>query len=103
MARLPIDYHPAARLEAIDAFNWYRERSVGAAGRFQNELEKAQLAIQRSPDEWAAYIAGTRRYLLKRYPYLVVYRILSDRIEFLAISHARREPGYWVDRLLPSL
>jgi plasmid stabilization system protein ParE len=99
MDNLWIDYHPAARLEALDAFNWYCERSLTAAERFQRELETAQTAIQNSPMEWAEYLKGTRRYLLKRYPYIVVYRVLEHRIEILAVAHARRELGYWVDRL----
>jgi plasmid stabilization system protein ParE len=99
MAKLPVDYHPAARLEANEAFDWYLDRSLSAAERFQRELERAQIAIQASPEVWGEYLAGTRHFLLKRYPYAVVYRVSEDRIEIVAIAHGRRKPGYWTDRL----
>jgi toxin ParE1/3/4 len=101
MGKLSVAYHPAARLEALDAFDWYRDRSPSAAERFQGELERAQIAVQDSPEKWGAYLAGTRRYLLKPYPYIVVYRQKADRIEIVAIAHSHRKPGYWVDRLQP--
>lgn len=56
MARRSIGYHPAARLEADDAFNWYWDRSLSAANQFQRELKTAQETIQESPESWA----GTR-------------------------------------------
>jgi plasmid stabilization system protein ParE len=99
MAKLSIKYHPAARLEALDAFEWYRDRSLGAAERFQSELELAQAAIAEAPETWAEYRDGTRRYLLKRYPYLIVYRLSERGIEIIAIAHGRREPEYWLERL----
>jgi toxin ParE1/3/4 len=102
MAKLPIDYHPEARLEADEAFDWYLERGRTVAERFQRELETAQAAIQKSPAAWAKYIHGTRRYLLRRYPYVVVYRVTEERIAIVAVAHGRRKPGYWADRLKPT-
>ena len=99
MAKLPIDYHPKARLEAMEAFDWYRVRSLLAAKRFQRELEDAQRDIKDLPDAWPVYLAGTRHYLLKRFPYVVVYRRLELQIEIVAVAHTRREPGYWGNRL----
>jgi plasmid stabilization system protein ParE len=99
MAKLPIYYHPEARIEADDAFDWYRERSRTAAERFQQQLEAAQDAIQATPNAWAEYMLGTRHYLLKRYPYVVVYRVTENRIEVIAVAHGRRKPGYWADRI----
>jgi toxin ParE1/3/4 len=99
MAKLPIDYHPEARGEADAAFEWYLARNVGAAARFQLQLETAQSNIQNSPNTWASYLYGTRRYTLHRYPFVVVYRKRQGRIEIVAVAHGRRKPGYWVHRL----
>jgi plasmid stabilization system protein ParE len=83
----------------MDAFDWYRVHSLLAAEKFQHELEKAQEAIQDLPNAWSVYLAGTRHYLFKRFPYAVVYRLLESRIEIVAVAHARRQPSYWRDRL----
>lgn len=99
MTRLPIEYHPAARYEVLDAFEWYMDRSAAVAARFQQDLDEAQLKIQASPEVWASYLHGTRRYLLKRFGYVVTYRVTDHHIQVIAVAHGRRKPGYWADRL----
>ena len=42
---------------------------------FQIELERSRSVIARSPSTWPQYIHGTQRYLMKRFPYFVVYRV----------------------------
>jgi plasmid stabilization system protein ParE len=98
MASLPLEFHPEARLEAIAAYDWYAERSLEAANAFQDELQDAGRAIQTHPKLWATYLHGTRRYLLKRFPFVIVYRVTATRIEILAVAHGRRKPGYWSGR-----
>jgi toxin ParE1/3/4 len=99
MAKLPIDIHSKAHLEGEEAFDWYRVRSIRTAEAFLNEIEEARSAIQDMPDSWAEYLHGTRRYRLKRFPYIVVYRVTEHRIEVVAFAHGRRKPGYWAERL----
>jgi len=99
MARLPLEFHPDARIDALDAYDWYAERSQQAADAFQEELQHAGRAIQNAPERWANYMFGTRRYLMKRYPFVIVYRIAADRIEIMAVAHGRRKPGFWKGRL----
>jgi toxin ParE1/3/4 len=98
MAKLPIEYHPAARQEADAVLDCYLERSVAAADAFRLALEDSHVAIQDSPARWASYLYGTRRYLLSKFPYLLVYRATEDRIEVIAVAHGHRKPGYWADR-----
>lgn len=99
MAKLPVEFHPEANLEKEAAFDWYAERSLQLAHSYFLALEKARVAIQDSPESWAGYLYGTRRYLLKRFPYIVVYRVTDRRIEIIAVSHTSRKPGYWKERL----
>ena len=102
MAKLRIEIHIEAHEEEEKAFAWYRERSLEAADAFVQEIEQARLAIQETPEAWAKYFHGARRYLLKRFPYVVVYRVSADRIEIVAVAHGRRKTAYWADRVIPS-
>ena len=99
MARLPLEFHPDARIDAIEAYDWYAGRSQQAADAFQEQLQDAGRAIQHSPERWATYLFGTRRYLMRRYPFVIVYRVAVDRIEIMAVAHGRQKPGYWKGRL----
>jgi toxin ParE1/3/4 len=99
MAKLPLEFHPDARIDALGACEWYAERSQEIAGAFQEELQNAGRAIQHSPELWATYLFGTRRYLMKRFPYVIVYRVTTTRIEIISVAHGRRRPGFWKGRL----
>jgi hypothetical protein len=39
--------------------------------------------------------------VLKRFPYDIVVRELSEEILVVAVAHHSRRPGYWRDRLRP--
>jgi hypothetical protein len=40
-----------------------------------------------------------RRALLPRFPYAVIFMDLGEHIRVLAVAHAKRRPGYWLDRV----
>ena len=96
---LALEYLDAALEEAEAAARWYAEQSEIAALGFADEIDAAVSAIERLPNAWPAYEHGTRRFLLRRYPFSVVYRIEPDRILIVAVAHGHRRPGYWVSRL----
>jgi hypothetical protein len=65
-------------------------------------VEEVNLAIDKilaAPRRWSAGPYGTRNLLLHRFPFAVVYRELPAAIQFLAIAHGRRRPGYWKSRV----
>ncbi len=99
MDQRAIELHPKAIAEARDAREWYEERSAAAAGAFMAELDLAIDSICEFPDRWARYLHGTRRYLMKRFPYLAVYRATADKLQVIAVAHGKRKPGYWRYRL----
>ena len=96
---LPVSFHPAAADEAEAALVWYAARSPRAAGRFLEALADTIEAVSRSPQQFALFHAGTRRALLRHFPFYVVFRETSNSIEVMAIAHAKRRPGYWRKRL----
>jgi plasmid stabilization system protein ParE len=101
MASLPLFVHPDARSDALEAYDWYSQRSQQAAEAFPEELRVAGRAIERSPKRWTCYLFGTRRYLMKRFPFVIIYRVSNERIEIIAVAHGRRRPGYWRNRGKP--
>jgi toxin ParE1/3/4 len=98
MTRLPLEVHPEAVAEAQAARQWYESRSEVAARAFVAELDAGIDCIRSSPELYPPYLHGTRRYLLRRFPYLVVYRVIRGTIQVVAVAHGRRRPGYWRSR-----
>jgi plasmid stabilization system protein ParE len=98
MARLPVDVHPEAVAEAAAAYDWYRERNEIAAMAFLAELDRAMELISEGSMRYPVYLHGTRRFLMRRFPFAVVYREVREAIQVVAIAHGRRKPGYWEKR-----
>ena len=80
-------------------FEWYRKRSAQAAADFVSELERAVCEVTEHPERWPAYLQGTQRYKLERFPHALVYLVRDDSILGLAVAHLNRRPGYWRSRL----
>ena len=98
MPRHSLEVHPDAVMEAREAVRWYRARSEVIADAFIDEIDHAIGQIDEAPDRWPPYIRGTRRYLLHRFPFYVVYRRRDSTIQIIAVAHGHRKPGYWKPR-----
>ncbi len=98
MARPSVRLHPDAIAEAKAAYEWYAEHNCSAANAFISELDHAISQIQTGPERWTIHLHGTRKFLLRRFPYGVVYRITEAAIQVIAVAHGRRRPGYWKSR-----
>jgi toxin ParE1/3/4 len=95
MSQLAVEFHPFAADEAQAAERWYRERNEVASARFQRELDRAVDLISERRNAGSPYLGNTRRVLLRRFPFFVVYRVRGDNVQIVAVAHARRRPGYW--------
>ena len=93
-----IRIHPWAEVEIVEAYRWYRARSLLAAVAFRAQLDRAIALIAEAPERQAAYLQGTRRVLVRRFPFSVIYRTGDGGVEIVAVAHGRRRPGYWADR-----
>jgi plasmid stabilization system protein ParE len=95
----PYRFHPEAEAEADAGFEYYWAKSPEAALNFDDELRTAYAMLRKTPHACPPYLYETRRALLNRFPYFVVFRERARKIEIIAIAHAKRRPGYWAKRL----
>jgi hypothetical protein len=51
------------------------------------------------PDAWSALSKNSRRSLVNRFPYGVIYQVKSRSLRIIAVAHLNRRPGYWKERL----
>ena len=87
-----------ARREFLDAVQFYESQAPRLGQELTEEFESVLELLSSHPQLGAEHLEGTRRVLLRRYPFDVVYLIESDRILVVALAHHRRKPGYWRDR-----
>lgn len=93
-------FHPEAIAEFDAAVDWYATKSEQAADDFVRAVDDAIEVIAVRPLMWAGYLHGTRRYVLRHFPFLIVYLLSESQITIVAVAHGRRRPGYWKERIL---
>ncbi len=92
---MDLELHPAAEADAREAFLRYRAADPAVAARFIDALDKAIARVANNPDRWPSYLHGTRRLLVARFPFAIIYRAAADSVLVVAIAHQKRRPGYW--------
>jgi plasmid stabilization system protein ParE len=94
-----VRFHPAADDELLAATDWYVDRSLTAATAFLREVAHAITRISEAPQLYPrTRVRDHRRFVMFRYPFDIVYRVLTDEIEIVAVAHHARRPGYWRHR-----
>ncbi|MFQ5757927.1 MAG: type II toxin-antitoxin system RelE/ParE family toxin [Acidiferrobacterales bacterium] len=89
----------AASEEFETAVRWYEDRRTGLGAEFFDAVSTAIDLISERPEIGPIDASGvTRRLLVKRFPYHVVYFITQEQIVVVAIAHLKRRPNYWRGR-----
>jgi hypothetical protein len=67
--------------------------------QFIETVENAVKDAEIFPRRWPMYLRRTRRRLIGRFPYGLVYQETQFGILIVAVMHLHRHPRYWVGRL----
>ena len=92
-----VEYHPAARVEFRRAAQTYEQDRPGLGLAFLLALREAEATIIAHPDIGTP-LGSNRRYLIRRFPYGIIYRREAARLYVIAVAHNRRRPEYWLHR-----
>lgn len=95
---------PEAELEAAEAAAWYDDRQIGLGDDFLSEVMAAIHRVADDPLLFARLESYTgchhvRRCVLERFPFLIIFICRPNEAVVVAISHVRRRPLYWMERL----
>ncbi len=92
-------FHPEAAAEFEQSVEFYKGRGRGLGKRFSSEVRVAIRKVVATPERWRVLEGDVRRCLVRVFPYTVIYTIEQDFILIIAVAHAKREPGYWRQRM----
>ena len=88
-----------ARREFLKEISYYENIRSGLGRRFRVAATDALELAGASPLAGKPGVAGTRRILVKGFPFAVVYIPYDTEVVVYAVSHMSRKPGYWIDRV----
>jgi len=95
-----VEFIEPASIELDDAIEYYNLQSHGFGEKFLDEVLQTIDLIVLFPEAWSEVTKHTRKALLRKFPYNVIYTIHKKKIYILAIAHQHREPEYWIDRVI---
>jgi len=91
-------FHEDAETEFDKAVEYYEDCRRGLGLEFAKEVYAAIARITQFPEAGSPMSKNTRRCLVNRFPYGIIYRVKSDHIQVIAVADLRRRPGYWRSR-----
>lgn len=94
----PVRFPSPAREEFLEALSFYEAHATGLGAEFLAEVEHAVEGIAAHPDAGAPYEENTRRSLLRRFPFSLIYEVHPNEIVVVAVAYQRRRPGFWRNR-----
>ena len=96
---MKIRFLSVAQQELDEAITYYNDEVTNLGEVFLDEVIKSLDRVGNHPHAWHPCSDRTKRCLLRRFPYSVIYQILEKEILVIAIACLHREPNYWQDRV----
>ena len=88
-----------ARSDIADAAAWYRDQAPEIVPEFRAAFREIVHRIGTNPSQFPSSPYKTRRALLRRFPYLVIFRERERTIYVVAVFHTSRDPRMWQNRI----
>lgn len=90
---------PEAAAELLSEVKYYSDAGTGLGIKFQIAVEDTVRMLTVHPEGGTPSSGGTRKRLVKGFPFSIVYRPDDTEILIVALVHHRRKPGYWSGRI----
>jgi plasmid stabilization system protein ParE len=91
-------FRPEVREELDEAYSWYESQELGLGDDFLEQVDEALERICQMPESYLAVYRDVRRTVIRRFPYIIYYRIVSSRVIVTAVFHGRRNRKAWQTR-----
>ena len=66
--------------------------------RMRAQLRALMITASYAPQRFPVGPKGIRRALLRRFPYMILFRATDDAIHIIAVFHTSRDPVRWQRR-----
>ncbi len=95
---LPLIVNPEAEADLADVRAWYDGQRLGLGDELLECVEEVFDRLRRSPELFGKVFEDLRLARVRRFPYVLVYRIDDDQVTVVAVYHTRRDPRGWQSR-----
>ena len=96
---MQIEFIEPASIDLDDAIEYYELQLTGLGKKFFEEVLETTELISQFPDLFSKNSSHTRKALLRKFPYNLIYTFFNNKIYIIAVAHQNRQPEYWIDRV----
>lgn len=89
---------PEAEQDLTDAAAWYEEQRQGLGHKFLDEVTTTLSNIAETPLAYPNVHRGTRRAVIRRFPFGIYFQVKKATIIVVAVMHGSRSPHRWKSR-----
>ena len=95
----PVRFAEEAEKDLSGAATWFADEiGLELANRFIDLMESTIQKIPENPEHYAVVYKDYRQCVIRPFSHIVTYRIQSQTVEILAITHGSRDPQAWKKR-----
>jgi len=87
-----IDILGSAYEDLDEAVNYYESQSKGLGFKFHEDFLNQAEKLKVNPQFFRNYVEDFRRILFDKFPYLVIFKIIENRIVIFAITYGGKDP-----------
>lgn len=89
----------AAELDIAEAQLWYEAQRNGLGTEFHSEISQVIERLGESPLIYQIVYKDVHRAIVRRFPYLIWYRVFGEVVTVIACTHAKQAPEKTILRL----
>jgi toxin ParE1/3/4 len=93
-----VRFLPEADVEFREAARYYEEQAPGLGIAFIAEVHRATGIVASQPSLGSPLVDEQRKFVLRRFPYNLIYAVAGDEVDITAVAHHKRRPFYWSRR-----
>ena len=85
-------FYPDIENDLIEITRYYEEKVIGLAEEFLQIFYSSCDMISKHPFQCSKIYGTFRRYLLRKFPYVIYYLIMDNRVVIFGLFHHSRSP-----------
>jgi toxin ParE1/3/4 len=93
-----IELSDEAEIDFDKSYEYYTLKSEKTANAFYKQIDSGLRKIGQSPTSHQKVYHEIRKFVLKKFPFIIYYQIEEPIIKVIAIFHTSRNPELWEER-----
>lgn len=96
-----VRYLPEFWPDVAGAVDWLESEQPGLGSEFARAVLSAVGVVLDHPHGFTAVSGGVRRFVIRKFHFLVFYEVVDDDVLFLGVVHESRDLSAWLQRRRP--